>query len=232
MRQFNQNIAAREEREKEDDKLLLGLQYMVGDGVQKNYQKGVKIFRELAEKGNIRGQYSLGVAYERGEGVAQNYEEAVKWYRKSAQQGNVDAGKTLGILYSTGRGVVKNHDEAVKWYKKAAINGDQFSMYSLGFLYSMGFGVPQSYKESGYWYNKAISDNTNPELSSAAREQLILNEESIKLENSKKKAKFNSVLLEAFEKKQDKELQQAPLIKTPSRTYCYRIGNAMTCTDR
>ncbi|MBQ0008615.1 MAG: sel1 repeat family protein, partial [bacterium] len=56
----------------------LGIAYLLGNGVEKNYEEALKWLKKSAENGNARGQYNLGVAYLSGEGVEKNYEEALK----------------------------------------------------------------------------------------------------------------------------------------------------------
>ena len=55
-----------------------------------DYAQALKIFRQLATKGNAEAQYNLGTIYHEGNAVTQDYKEAVKWYRLAAAQG--DAG--------------------------------------------------------------------------------------------------------------------------------------------
>jgi hypothetical protein len=59
----------------------LGISYLDGEGVSKDYKEATKWFRLAAEQGNARGLFFLGNMYELGRGVPVNFNEAVKWYR-------------------------------------------------------------------------------------------------------------------------------------------------------
>lgn len=85
----------------EDDeaKVLLGLCYIGGWGVEKNATYGVSLFRAAANRGNDVAQYMLGMCYEHGTGVvSRDIYQAREWYRKAANQGNQAAKDALRRL--------------------------------------------------------------------------------------------------------------------------------------
>ena len=51
---------------------ILGMIYMMGQGVAKNEQAGEKWFRLAAAQGEATAQTNLGLMYEKGHGVTQN----------------------------------------------------------------------------------------------------------------------------------------------------------------
>ena len=65
----------------------LGVQYMYGAGVVKDFKEAVKWYRKSAELGYAEAQNNLGAMYYRGQGTEKNDREAVKWFRKAAEQG-------------------------------------------------------------------------------------------------------------------------------------------------
>ncbi len=69
--------------------------YEKGWGISQDYTEAVKWYREAAEQGHARAQYSMGLAYEYGRGVSQDHDEAMKWYHKAAEQGDADAQRKL-----------------------------------------------------------------------------------------------------------------------------------------
>lgn len=121
----------------------------------KEYDKAVPIYRELAEQGNSEAQYKLGYCYNGGRGVPKSSGEAAKWYRKSAEQGNAEAQNSLGDCYAYGDGVMSSYAEAVKWWRKSAEQGNSWGQYHLGWSYVRGEGVEQSYAEAAKWYQKS-----------------------------------------------------------------------------
>ena len=78
-----------------------------------NYTQAIKLFKQLALKGDADAQHNLGVMYNYGQGVAQNYTEAVKWYKLAAAQGDAAAQFNLALKYDDGQGVAQDYAEAV-----------------------------------------------------------------------------------------------------------------------
>ncbi len=129
--------------------------YYGRNGVTKDYSKAFKMFKELAENGNVEAQNFLGICYRNGHGVAQSNSEAVKWYRKAAEQGESYAQNNLGWCYDQGYGVVQSYSEAIKWYKKSIAQGNPLAQCNLGYLYYYGRGVAIDYYEAARLYRKS-----------------------------------------------------------------------------
>jgi TPR repeat protein len=85
--------------------------YTIGD-----YQGAARLYRELAEQGDVEAQDRLGSMYNRGMGVPEDYAEAAKWYRKAAEQGYASAQYNLGNMYLSGDGVPQDYVQAYKWF--------------------------------------------------------------------------------------------------------------------
>ncbi len=93
---------------------------------REDYATAVRLWRPLAEQGDVRGQLILGGMYNSGQGVLQDYKEAVKWWRLSAEQGNRLAQANLGLMYANGHGVLQDYARAHMWYNLASAGGSQF----------------------------------------------------------------------------------------------------------
>jgi TPR repeat protein len=102
----------------------LGKLYLTGQGVQRDYVKGVELIRKAAEQGNSSAQASLGYAFQNGRGVPKDDVQAEYWDRKSAEQ-NDDAGlNNLAWLYATSENPkIRNPQLAVEYALKA-VAGD------------------------------------------------------------------------------------------------------------
>src|SRR5581483_662160 len=81
-----------------------GSAYQKGD-----YATALKLWRELAEKGDVLAQIRVGALYADGEGVTRDYAEAVNWFRRAAEQGNARAQFNLATLYDNGQGVPQSY---------------------------------------------------------------------------------------------------------------------------
>ena len=124
---------------------------------QKEYDKAVRIFQTLADKGEVEAKFYLARCYDNGQGVPQDYSKAVYWYEKAANQGNADAQNNLGTCYGKGQGVPQDFSKAVYWYEKAANQGCAPAQSNLGACYASGHGVVQDYSKAVCWYEKAAN---------------------------------------------------------------------------
>ena len=122
-----------------------------------DYAQALKMFRQLATKGNAVAQFNLGLMYANGRGVSQDDEEAVRWYKLAAAQGYILGQYNLGTMYHNGRGVTQDYKETVKWYRLAAAQGYAKAQFNLGVMYYNGQGVPQDYASAHMWFNLASS---------------------------------------------------------------------------
>jgi TPR repeat protein len=122
-----------------------------------DFANALRIWRPLAEQGDLRSQYFLGALYDFGEGVRESDAEAAKWYRRAAEQGYAPAQYSLGGMYNHGDGVPKNYAEAAKWFRRAAEQGDSSAQNDLGEMYYYGEGVPGNDVEAYKWFALAAA---------------------------------------------------------------------------
>lgn len=108
--------------------VLLGNQYLKGDGVIQNYLEAKKWFLKAAEdknNPNQSAQFKLGWMNTHGYGAPKNYSNALYWYSKVANRGDTSAQYNLGVLYNKGGfGISKNYVHAHKWLNIAQANGE------------------------------------------------------------------------------------------------------------
>ena len=117
-----------------------------------DYATAYRLYRSLADSGNVYAQGIIGIMYAKGEGVPQNDVEAVKWYRLAADKGNAGAQLALARMYETGRGVPQSDTDAATWYRRAADQGETWAQTNLGVKYARGQGVPQDYVAAYMWF--------------------------------------------------------------------------------
>jgi TPR repeat protein len=92
-----------------------------------DFYTALRLYRQLANKGNARAQYKVGVMIQDG-----NLKEAVKWLKSSAEKGYAAAQFTLGSMYENGRGVRQDQKEAQRLYHLAAAQGLEAAERKLG----------------------------------------------------------------------------------------------------
>ena len=78
-----------------DSQCNLGVVYMNGEGVRKNYRLAVHWYRQAGEAGDSWACYLLGLCYRDGEGVPKRLRWARHWWRKAAAGGVTEARKAL-----------------------------------------------------------------------------------------------------------------------------------------
>ncbi len=135
----------------------LGIMYINGLGVPKDYALGMRWMRIAADKGLADAQNEVGLLYQRGWGAERNEAEAAKWFRLAADQGLVLAQNNLANAYLLGLGVPQNYGEAFKWYRLAADQSSSYAENVIGIAYERGLYVAQDYAEAFRWYRRAAN---------------------------------------------------------------------------
>ncbi len=69
----------------------LGVMYLLGQGLDSDYDVALEWFNKAAAQGEDIAQYQLGFMYAEGKGVDQNNLQAHMWFSLAAQQGNPNA---------------------------------------------------------------------------------------------------------------------------------------------
>lgn len=69
----------------------LGIMYLNGWGVPRDYNQAVSWYRKAAEQGNAAAQYNLGLMYYNGWGVPEDDIQAYAWFNLAAAQGDEEA---------------------------------------------------------------------------------------------------------------------------------------------
>ena len=137
-------------------KRRLGLMYLLGEGVDKNQQLGIKLVKEAAAEGDVPAEYSLGLIYRDGEGVEQDFIEARRWMTKAALQDDVLAQVYLGEMYARGEGGGQDFFKAREWIEKAAKKDNPRAMQLLGLMYYEGKGGEKNISKAREWLEEAV----------------------------------------------------------------------------
>ena len=144
----------------------LGLCYLNGKGVKRDFAVAAGWFRKAADQGNANAQYNLGTCYRSGWGVSVDQAESISLFRKAAEKGDARAQHDLGVCYQIGIGMPKDQVQADIWLGKAAVQnvaayrkdaeeGDSAAQFNLGQSYRDGKGVARDPNEAVKWYRKS-----------------------------------------------------------------------------
>lgn len=115
---------------------------------EKDYDKGIRLLENLAEKGNVLALYELGNIYQYGRGIEEDPETAFLYFQKSLEGFGSIRGKyesycayRMGKQYLYGQGTDIDEYKAAAYLQIAADDENQYAMYLLGTLYLQGKGV-------------------------------------------------------------------------------------------
>ena len=64
---------------------MIGVAYMMGEGVEKDINKAVEWFEKASKFGIPGPMYTLGMLFEDGKEVKKDLEKAKFWYEKAAE---------------------------------------------------------------------------------------------------------------------------------------------------
>jgi hypothetical protein len=76
----------------------LGGMYLLGNGVEENFETAAQWFEKGAAAGNPVAMYDLGTMFENGQGVVEDHDKAKQLFSRAAKLGNADAKKRLADL--------------------------------------------------------------------------------------------------------------------------------------
>ena len=122
-----------------------------------DHATALKLFRPLAEQGDVVAQSMLGSFYWSGVGVRQDYAESMKWYLKAAEQGDAMAQYGVAIMHDNGQGVRQNYQRAMSWYQRAADQNLDAAKINLGIMFGRGQGVKRDLVRAYMWLDLAAS---------------------------------------------------------------------------
>lgn len=139
----------------------LGVFYIEGQYLKKNFKKGFRLLKAAAESGNPLGQFYLAKFYALGQGIKQSDEKALFWTQKAADQGFPTAEFNLGFSYFEGNFTPQNDALAFKYLTQAADHGHIESKVYLARCYACGYGTAKDDQMALHLYRKAaLFDNT------------------------------------------------------------------------
>ena len=178
-----------------------GCRYLQGDGVTRDYEKGIEYLRQAADLGSAKAQYNLGICLHQGTGS----EEAYHYFQLAAKQGHPRAYYLLGCYFAFGflfppsetealhyfrlaadGGIVeaqynlaifllheKETEKAVHYFKLAAHQGNADAQYNLGICYYKGLGTSASRDKAIHYLELALEQGQSK--ASEALETVLMN---------------------------------------------------------
>ncbi|MCA9122204.1 MAG: SEL1-like repeat protein [Planctomycetaceae bacterium] len=137
----------------------LGTNFLNKDLLPRDVNRGIALYRDLAEKGSPSAADKLGDMYKNGDGVPKDTKMAMQWYEVAAKAGSTSAQCSVGMMAYFGDGVEQDYPTAFAWLKLAAEGGQFMGMHLLGEMYEYGRGVEEDLDAARKWYQKSVDSS-------------------------------------------------------------------------
>lgn len=116
-----------------------------------------RIYRSLADRGNVVAMTRLGMMYRAGQGVPRNNREALRWLDRAAALGSAEAQYQMGDMHLRGVGTEQDLLQAARYYSRAAEQGHARAQYVLGIQYKLGGGVTRNHRKAAEWFSRSAA---------------------------------------------------------------------------
>ena len=143
-----------------DSQVRQAMAYLNG----KNTAAAAKLYKKLADKGNLTGIYYWGYMTFKGMGTSQDKAQGIQYLTRAANKGTVDAYRMLGRIYYEGDGTEKDVNKAVDFLKKAAAAKRGDSQLLLAQCYQNGEGVKKDFDQAAQWMAEAFKHGQDKDV--------------------------------------------------------------------
>lgn len=116
-----------------------------------------RIYRSLADRGDVVAMTRLGLMYRAGQGVPRDYREALRWLDRAAALGSAEAQYQMGDMHLRGLGTDQDLLQAARYYSRAAEQGHAKAQYVLGIQYKFGGGVAKNHRKAARWFGRSAA---------------------------------------------------------------------------
>ncbi|MEO0878609.1 MAG: tetratricopeptide repeat protein [Pseudomonadota bacterium] len=137
----------------------VGVAYLIGRGVEKDYKTAEGWLRLAAEKGNPDAQYNLALLHDTDFLGARDPEKTLQWMQAAADKGLPPALNALGQMHMEGRAGVsdekRRHKIAADIFEKSAKAGDAKGQFLYALSLANGQGRLRNLDEAVVWLDRA-----------------------------------------------------------------------------
>lgn len=135
----------------------LGDRYIDGDGLPKDWKKGLCWYRSAAANGSVYAEYWLGIFYQNGYVVEESLPMASFWFERAKAHANSAAAEFhVGERYANDDAGIHDMGQALFWYERAAAKNNLQAELALGEFYASSHEASDM-KRALMWYNKAAA---------------------------------------------------------------------------
>lgn len=133
---------------------VLGVKYLLGNGVEKDENKAKEYFENAAKHNIKEAYYAIGYMYDLGIVYEQNYWKAFSNYKKAYDLGDKFAAVSLGYSAMTGLGCDIDGNVALDYFREALQNGYKLAHYFGGMCIEKGIVPKKTLKDALANYKK------------------------------------------------------------------------------
>ena len=135
------------------------------DGLKKDAQKVVELWKEAAELGSVYALYNLGHACVSGEVVHEDEAKGIELWSKAAMQGHVVSRHNLGCY----EGREGNYDRALRHFLISSKMGYEDSLQKVKMLFVDGNATKEQYGQALKGYQEAVEEMKSHDRDEALR---------------------------------------------------------------
>lgn len=135
----------------------LGLMYLSGTGVIRDYMEGAKLVCKAAESGNPTALFNCGIALLEGRGIDKDPKKAFEYLKQAEAKGHLGAGNLLAELYISGQAGKTDKKKAFELSRKVAQLGNPTALFRLGQMYATGIGTKKDLVKAYMYFNLAAA---------------------------------------------------------------------------
>jgi TPR repeat protein len=138
---------------------ILGMMCAMGlGGVERDFERAVRLFNAAIDHGNHKALIALGFMYLQGLGVEQDPNKAMQLCQNAVRMGCTEGYLFLGAMYQGGRGVMQDATMARECYQHAIEKGDVNGYVRMGNLLLSTFNPsPEAQREAVLHYTLAAN---------------------------------------------------------------------------
>jgi len=139
--------------------------FRYADGVRKDIEYAIKLYRLSANLGHLESQVSLSYLLLLNNYTPEHKQEAFKWALKASEHNHPAALFNLGIMYKNGFGTTVNYTKAFGAIERSISNGfynienSGEAYFQLGLMYKQGLGTKINLEKAIEWLTKAVGAN-------------------------------------------------------------------------
>ena len=133
----------------------LGVLYVTGRGVERDFVRARELLERAAKSGNPRCMNELGLIFARGQGVPADPKRAAELFKAAAERGYVASMTHYAECLETGIGCPQDFVAARRWFRAAAEQGYVLAMGRLALLLHRGEGGPPDLAGAKRWAQKS-----------------------------------------------------------------------------